>query len=441
MKPFKYGQHDEKSVRLQMRKKKWILNRILFGISLGIFSGIVICIYRYLISLCDKILNEYIFPVIHGDNLFVLAAWGIILVFLAWLVYRILKVEPDAAGGGIPHATDEIQGLSDSKWWSVLLAKITTAPLCILAGFSLGKTGPSIELGCMSGKGIQRASARLFPDRNFLLSREELCCSGAGAGLSALFNAPVSGMLFVREKLHTKLDISVITIAIASLTAYFVSVSVFGLAPVVDISIPVTRWEYYPAFAILGILLGILGKFYSESLCFFTRHMAQNKKASRQVMWILLFLFAGLIGYFFPDITGGGSLMLSRVMDNQTVFSTLLFLLLGKYLFSMISSGSGLPGGTVYPLLVTGACIGKIYGTVLCWLFPSMAFFPTFFILGGMSGFFAAILGAPITGIFLMFEFSLCYTNLIPLTVTCLFSYLTMRSISRQPDGNHLYKP
>lgn len=412
-----------------MKKKKWILNRVLFGIVLGIFSGIVICIYRYLISLCDKILNEYIFPIAHGDDPLVLAAWGVILVFLAWLVYRILKFEPDAAGGGIPHATNEIQGTSDSRWWSVLLAKITTAPLCILAGFSLGKTGPSIELGCMSGKGVQRISARLFPNRNFLLSSKELCCSGAGAGLSALFNAPVSGILFVCEKLHAKEDKSIITIAIASLTAYFVSISVFGLAPIVDISIPIMKWEYYPAFAILGILLGILGKFYSESLGFFTRHMAENKKASREVMWILLFLFAGVIGYFFPDITGGGSLMISRVMDNSTIFSTLLLLLLGKYLFSMISSGSGLPGGTVYPLLTVGACIGKIYGTVLCWLFPSMAFSSTFFILGGMSGFFASVLGAPVTGIFLMFEFSLHYTNFIPLTIICLFSHLTVRRI------------
>lgn len=416
-------------MRAPMKKKKHILNRTLFGIILGIFAGIVICIYRYLISLCDKILNEYIFPLAHGNDPVILAAWGIILIFLGWLVYRILKFEPDAAGGGIPHATSEIQGTSDSRWWSVLLAKITTAPLCILAGFSLGKTGPSIELGCMSGKGVHHISRRLFPNRNFLLSVKELSCSGAGAGLSALFNAPVSGILFVREKLHTKDDKSIITVAIASLTAYFVSIVVFGLSPIVDISIPIMKWEYYPAFAILGILLGILGKFYSESLRFFTEHMAQNKKASRKLMWILLFLFAGIIGYFFPSITGGGSLMLSRVMDNSTIFSTLLLLLLGKYLFSMISSGSGLPGGTVYPLLTVGACIGKIYGTVLCWLFPSMAFSPTFFILGGMSGFFASVLGAPITGMFLMFEFSLQYTNIIPLSIVCLFSHLTVRRI------------
>lgn len=414
-----------------MKKKKWILNRILFGVVLGIFSGVVICLYRFLISLCDKILNECIFPLAHGNNPAILAAWGVILVFLAWLVYRILRFEPDAAGGGIPHAVNEIKGTSDSKWWSVLLAKITTAPLCILAGFSLGKTGPSIELGCMSGKGVHRISNRLFPNRNFLLSVKELCCSGAGAGLSALFNAPVSGILFVREKLHTKEDKSIITIAIASLTAYFVSVSVFGLAPIVDIAIPIMKWEYYPAFVLLGVLLGILGKFYSESLRFFTAHMAENKKASRKIMWILLFLLAGIIGYFFPDITGGGSLMISRVMDNSTIFSTLLFLLLGKYLFSMISSGSGLPGGTVYPLLTVGACIGKIYGTVLCWLFPSFSFSPAFFILGGMAGFFTSVMGAPLTGIFLMFEFSLCYTNLLPLSVICLFSHLTVKRIFR----------
>lgn len=417
-------------MKLRMRKKRGILNRILFGIISGVFSGMVICLYRYLISLCDKTLNEYIFPAVHSEDPLVLVGWGGILIFLAWVVYQILTFEPDAAGGGIPHAAAEIHGTSDSKWWSVLLAKITTAPICILAGFSLGKTGPSIELGCMSGKGVRRISERLFPNRNFLLSSKELCCSGAGAGLSALFNAPVSGILFVCEKLHIRDNRSIITITAASLAAYFVSASVFGLAPVVDLSIPIMKWEYYPAFAILGILLGILGKFYSDSLHFFTMHMAQNKKASRKAMWILLFLLAGIIGYFFPSITGGGSLMLSCVMDDSTIFSTLIFLLLGKYFFSMISSGSGLPGGTVYPLLVVGACIGKIYGMILCLVFPSMAFSPAFFILGGMSGFFASVLGAPITGIFLMFEFSLYYTNLIPFSVICLFAHLTVRHLS-----------
>lgn len=260
---------------------------------------------------------------------------------------------------------------------------------------------------------------------------KELSCSGAGAGLSALFNAPVSGILFVREKLHTKHDASFITIAIASLTAYFVSIAMFGLAPIIDISIPIMKWEYYPAFAVLGILLGILGKFYSESLQFFTKHMAQNKKVSRRIMWTLLFLFAGIIGYFFPDITGGGSLMISRVMEDSAIFSTLFLLLLGKYLFSMLSSGSGLPGGTVYPLLAVGACIGKLFGMLLCLLFPSMAFSSSFFILGGMAGFFTSVLGAPLTGIFLMFEFSLCYPNLIPLSVVCLFSHLAVRRIFR----------
>ena len=66
------------------------------------------------------------------------------LLLLSRFVYWSICLEPKAEGGGITHSIEEAQGVTDARWWSVLLVKLTSAPLCILAGFSLGKTGSAV---------------------------------------------------------------------------------------------------------------------------------------------------------------------------------------------------------------------------------------------------------------------------------------------------------
>lgn len=413
-----------------MKKELKLINRIISGIILGIFAGLVVCIYRYLISVCDKLLNQFIFPLLHQRHPLFFLIWSAILIILARLVYHVIHWEPDAEGGGIPHTVQEINGKSDSRWWSVLIAKLISAPLCILAGFSLGKTGPAIELGSMSAKGVHHFLRRILANSKSLPTTQEFSYAGAGAGLSALFNAPLAGIFFAFEKYSAASTYSPLTTTIAVLAAFFISVLDSGFSPIMDISIPSLELKYYPILALFGILLGVLGQFYANSLQISTKILTRNKEKSGKSRWIFVFLLAGILGYFFPAITGGGTNMLALVTDNRTAVSTLLLLLIGKYFFSMISSGTGLPGGTVFPLLTVGACIGQIWGLFACLLFPGMNLTSAAFILCGMSGFFASVIGTPITGIFLMCEFSCNYSNFLPLCVICVFSHLASRFIN-----------
>lgn len=417
-----------------MKKEKSIANEILTGVTIGIFAGLVICLYRYLMMICDTALNTYIFPFLHGGSPFRLLLWAAGLTALAYAVCRLIRLEPDARGGGIPHAIKETEGHSDSRWWSVLLAKITAAPLCGLAGLSLGKTGPAIELGAMTGKGVERLSRHLSEKGE--LSRAEQASgatarhaySGAAAGLAALFNAPLAGMWFASEKLHKTEGMSVLTAPVSAITAALVSIFVFGYKPIVDCALPLKDWKLYACVAVLGLFMGVLGCLYAKSLEFTTEKLAALH-LSDAVLWIIVFLVSGAVGYFLPEITGGGSNLLAVMTGGRALFGTLALLVLGKYLFSMLSSGSGLPGGTVFPLLAVGGCLGQLFGIVANQLFPALHISPVTFILPGMAGFFTSVIGAPITGIFLLCEFSCDYHNFPPLLVVCVLSHLVAKRL------------
>ncbi|MCI8364008.1 MAG: hypothetical protein HFG34_03540 [Eubacterium sp.] len=415
-----------------MKQKKYIIHRISAGLATGIFSGLIICLYRFFMSFCDTTLNHKIIPSLHSGSFFYPVAWGTGLLLLSRFVYWSICLEPKAEGGGVSHSIEEARGITDARWWSVLLVKLTSAPLCIFAGFSLGKTGSAVEIGTMSGKGIFRSLQFFRRHYQPRLSLPEYCCTGAGAGLSALFCAPVSGLMFTLEKFPRLRAISVLTIAVGSVSAFLVSHIIFGTAPILDTIIPLQQYYYYPALALLGILLGVAGKYYAFSLKRYAKLLSKYNKRIHGMLWSILFLLAGVVCYFFPAITGPGNNMLAVLKTPATAYTTLLLLLFGKYLFSMVSSGSGLPGGTIFPLLTVGACIGQLYGLALCSLFPGTGFSPACFLLGGMSGFFTSALGAPVTGVFLMCEFTCCYGNLLPLFIISLFSHLTAQLINHK---------
>lgn len=419
--------------RLPENKSKHTANTFVTGIAIGLFAGIFVCLYRYLIKLGNTALNQYIFPLLHEGKLLPLLLWAAGLVALAFIVHKLIRFEPDAKGGGIPHAVKETEGSSDSRWWSVILSKITAAPLCILAGFSLGTTGPSIELGAMAGKGIGTAMGNLSDKdkADGASGKNKLSAyayAGSAAGLSALFNAPLGGMWFACEKLHNTKEFPGIVTLIASFCATLVSIIVFGTAPAVSCHLPPTDWRIYAGSAILGIFMGCLGYFYSQSLSFATKKLSDGK-IPQLPLWTAAFLIAGAVGYFIPEITGGGLNMLAVITGDNPLFRTLLFLLLGKYLFSVFSSGSGLPGGTVFPLLTVSACLGQLFGMSADWLFPSLGITPAIFILPAMAGFFTSVIGAPVTGMFLLCEFSGDYKNLPPLIVVCMVSHLIAKRL------------
>ncbi|HGK3680556.1 TPA: chloride channel protein [Streptococcus pneumoniae] len=143
--------------------------------------------------------------------------------------------------------------------------------------------------------------------------------------------------------------------------------------------------------------------------------------------------FVSLLGIFLPQIIGGGNQLVLSLTEQNFSFQVLLAYFLIRFIWSMISYGSGLPGGIFLPILALGSLLGALIGVICVNLgLVSQEQFPIFVILG-MSGYFGAISKAPLTAMILVTEMVGDIRNLMPLGLVTLVSYIIMDLLKGTP--------
>lgn len=406
--------HTVKNIVNRYRSFRYAL--ILEGILTGAVSGAVVVLFRYLLSYADGLLNMVLsFGRSHPWSV---ALWFLFLALAACVVSFLLKWESFISGSGIPQVEGEILGEVDPGWQKVLLAKLAGGLLSIGCGLSLGREGPSIQLGAMASKGFSRLMGAGKTEEKVLLT------CGASAGLSAAFNAPIAGVLFSLEEIHKHFSPELLLSTMASsITADFISRNVFGLKPVfnfrIDGQIPL---HIYGHVILLGVILGLLGVVYNT--CLSKSQDLYQKIPSQTVRLMIPFLLAGVLGFSYPGVLGGGHPLVEVLSSGEILLGALFLLLVIKFIFSMISFGSGAPGGIFLPLLVLGAVIGSIYYNAAGVVTDSLDGLLGNFIILGMAGYFSAIVRAPITGIILISEMTGSLSQLLTLSIVSLAAYV-----------------
>ena len=410
------------TAKLLSRFRKFRYYLVLEGIAVGIAAGLVTVLFRIVLEQADNIrqqIGAYL-----AQFTWAILIWLVVLCGLAALVTLLLRWEPLIGGSGIPQVEGELRGGISQRWWRVLLAKFTGGVLAIGAGLSLGREGPSIQLGAMAGKGVARISRRGRTEEKMLMT------CGASAGLAAAFNAPFAGVLFSLEELHKSFSVDVLLSAMsASITADFISRYVFGLKPVFDFSAAeMMPLEDYWMVLVLGIILGLVGVLYN--FCIRKSQDWFGKIASPFVRTLIPFLLAGGLIVLYPMVLGGGHNLIELVSRDMALQSLLLLFVI-KFLFSMVSFGSGAPGGIFLPLLVLGAIVGSGFSQTLHG-FGLETPLPNFVILG-MAGLFSAIVRAPVTGVILITEMTGSFSHMLTLTLVSLVAYAVADLMHSKP--------
>lgn len=389
---------------------------ILQGIVIGVVSGLVVVAFRLLLEQADIFLKWVIgYEKAHP---WFIPVWFLILIAAGIVTACLLRWEPLISGSGIPQVEGEIEGQIEQKWWRVLLGKCAGGILSIGCGLSLGREGPSIQLGAMAAKGVSRLQKRGKTEEKFLMT------CGASAGLAAAFNAPIAGVLFSLEEVHKHFSPEILLSSMAaSITADFVSRNVFGLHPVFDFQVNnMIPLASYGHVLLLGILLGFFGVLYNVCLA---KSQDLYKKISNQfVKLVIPFLLAGVFALLYPSVLGGGHTLVETMASGEMVLGTLCLLFVLKFGFSMLSFGSGAPGGIFLPLLVMGAVVGGAYVSLIGTVSSSLNGLIGNFIILGMAGFFSAIVRAPITGIILICEMTGSFSHLLALSLVALLAYI-----------------
>ena len=408
-----------------------LISQVFRGILVGLFVGGIVGLFRWLIEKGFHFIQN-LYERLHQDlNML----WFILVLYLGIILIAafLMQSEKDIKGSGIPQVEAELKGLMSLNWWSILWKKFIVGFLAISSGLMLGREGPSIQLGAAGGKGLAKW-LKLSP-----VEERVLIASGAAAGLAAAFNAPIAGLLFVVEEVYRHFSrLFWVSTLVASLVSNFVSLAIFGLTPVLDMpdNIPQMQLHQYWIYLVMGIVLGVAGFMYEKvvlAMPVIYKRVGQFLKLPSSYYPILAFLFIIPIGYFLPPILGGGNQLILSLNSQHYLLSTLVVFFVIRFIWSMISYGSGLPGGIFLPILALGSVLGAIIGNICVQLgLVNEQQFPIFIILG-MSGYFGAISKAPLTAMILVTEMVGDIRNLMPLGLVTLSAYILMDLLGGAP--------
>ncbi len=351
---------------------------------------------------------------------------------LAASVQLTRTIFPGAQGSGIPQVIASLQ-LSDAKLINQILSlriaigKVLLTLLGLASGASTGREGPTVQVGAsiMHALGQTLRLPRVETQRALVLA-------GGAAGVAAAFNTPLAGVVFAIEELSHDFETrtsgmvltavilgGIVTLALSGNYTYF---------GVTSVSLPLgVGWT---AVMFCGGIGGLLGGAFSQILLSASRGFpgyAGRWVAAHPIGFAALCgLALAIIGMLSGGATfGTGYAQASQLVEGNARLPVVFFVL--KFLATVISYLSGVPGGIFAPSLSVGASLGS-------WL---AHFFPhspaRAIVLLGMAGYFAGVVQAPITAFVIVLEMTASQQMTIPVMATSILAFAVSRLICRRP--------
>ena len=419
--------HISQAMGLFTDSRHFKLRLFLEGNIIGIGTGLLITLFRYLLEW-----SEHWLPVWYGwlaHHPAMIAGWFAVLAGIGWILYMIVRWDGMTSGSGIPQIKGILLGQMDMNWARVVVLKFIGAVLGIGAGLSLGREGPSVQLGACLGQGLGRMTHRSYAEGRYLLT------AGAGAGLAAAFNAPLAGVIFCLEELTKNFSPFVLMSAVAAtVLSTTVTQLFFGMEPVFHMgTVPVVSTsEVYFLLVLLGAFVGLLGLAFNRMLVVSLDWYAHAPLRPWMKPMVPLFM-AGVLGFVLPAVLGGGSPLVDSLVVTDYPLVFLLILLAGKFLFTMLCFGSGVPGGIFLPMLVLGAIGGAIFAKCAVFLGLMAPAWSIDCIVFGMAAYFAAVVKAPVTGSILIMEMTGSFEHMLALILVSMTAFLVADFSGSEP--------
>jgi CIC family chloride channel protein len=251
--------------------------------------------------------------------------------------------------------------------------KLSEVPLRLLAsvatiafGGSLGLEGPSIYVGSAFGDTAERR----FPTLLLAEHQQVLLVAGAAAGVSAIFKAPLTGIVFALEVPYRD-DLArraLIPAVFASAASYLVFAAFQGTRPFFPVASEALNYRDLVASILVGVAAGVVARIFVAFMRMVGRWEHRMKTWLRVVVGGTALITIGLISlwlYHAPLALGPGYHGMTLAAEGQLALGSLLALLVLKVLATAITAGSGGVGGLFFPSAMIGAVVGAIIGTMI----------------------------------------------------------------------------
>ncbi len=357
--------------------------------------------------------------------------------------FIVYSLAPEAEGHGTDSAIAAYHHHQGYIRPRVPLVKIVSSAVTIGTGGSGGREGPIAQIGAGFGSFLGNL-LRLGPTE-----RRILMAAGMGAGVAAIFRAPLAGAMFAAEVLYRSPDFEsevIIPAGLASVMAYCTFGLAFGWNPLFELT-PAQRDlltfndpRQLVGYTVLALVMVVLAMLYTRSFYGLT-HLFHRLRIKPHFKPAIGAFFAGLLGLFLYAIFaedqrvlsvlsfGYGALQQAMTISpaeegSLTMAALLLAIALGKTFTTGFTIGSGGSGGVFGPSMVIGGCGGGALGILLHSLWHPLVPHPATFIIVGMAGFFAAAAKTPFSTLVIVSEMTGNYNLLLPTLWVCAIAFL-----------------
>ena len=424
--------------RVANKINKWRLKRniqrnflIYCSVVVGLLGGLAAILLKYVVGIMEELSKDIAAHLYYHIAYAFLPALGILLtVFYQHVINR------DHIEKGIGRVLINIKRNRSNIKINNVYAHLATSSLTVGFGGSSGLEAPIVVMGSALGSNTGKF---------FNLSPYEktvLIAAGASAGIAAVFNSPIAGVLFSLEILIGEISIpTFIPLLIASATGVVVSKLLYS-GQLFHLVTDGWQMSAIPFYVVLGLFSGWISVYISkvagklEHGIFKNYNRYQRALAGGLILGVIIMIFPALFGEGYGHLQGilNGNI---DILKNETLFSSwlnfpmvmLLFiagLVFMKIVAAGITIGSGGNGGTFAPTMFTGAFLGlfvafAVNETGLVHLNASN------FIAVGMAGALSGVMHAPLTAIFLIAEITGGYVLFIPLMIVSAISYVISR--------------